>query len=255
MSPRGRRLLFLPSAFVVLIVLLAGLHRLPGFGHYAGPYGFVLNGVAVTERHATDVVAAVNFDYRAFDTLGEEFILFAAVVSTLLLLRAMRGEGEAEGVSTSRSESHAFGGASDALRGMALALIAAVIVFGGYVVAHGHMTPGGGFQGGVVLASGAFIVFLAGEYLAMERVAPHKLVEIGEAAGAAAYGLIGLGGLIFSAIFFKNFLALGKPGELLSAGTIPLSNIAVGIEVAGAFLLIWSEFLDQAIAIRSGESS
>ena len=250
MSPAGRRLLFVPSALGLLAILVAGLARLPGFGHYAGPYGFVLNGVGVGQRHATDLVAAVNFDYRAFDTLGEEFILFAAVVGVMVLLRAMRNEREEP--PRGRSEGHTFGGASDALRALALGLIAAMIVFGGYIVAHGHITPGGGFQGGVILASGAFLVFLAGEYVAMERVAPQTLVEVGEALGAAAYGLIGLGGLIFGGVFFHNFLRLGKPGELLSSGTIPLSNIAVGIEVAGAFLMIWSEFLDQAIAVRSG---
>ena len=249
MSPRGRRLLFLPAAAGLLAGLLAAVARLPAFGHYPGPYGFVLNGVAVTERHATDLVAAVNFDYRAFDTLGEEFILFAAVLGIVVLLRSMRGEREAP--SREASESHTFSGASDALRGLALAFVAMLVVLGGYIVGHGHITPGGGFQGGVVLAAAAFIVFLAGEYLAMHRVAPHTVVEVGEAAGAAAYGLIGLGGLIFASVFFKNFLDLGKPGELLSAGTIPLSNIAVGIEVAGAFLLIWSEFLDQALAVRA----
>jgi multicomponent Na+:H+ antiporter subunit B len=252
MSPRGRMLLFLPCGAGLLAGLLAALGRLPAFGHYPGPYGFVVNGVGVGQRHATDLVAAVNFDYRAFDTLGEEFILFAAVLAISVLLRSMRGEHEKP--STEASDSHTFGGASDGLRGFALAFIAAMIVFGAYVVAHGHMTPGGGFQGGVVLAAGAFLVFLAGEYVAMQRVAPHTLVEIGEAAGAAAYGLIGLGGLVFGSALFENFLDLGKPGELLSAGTIPLSNIAVGIEVAGAFLLIWSEFLDQAIAVRSGGS-
>jgi multicomponent Na+:H+ antiporter subunit B len=251
-SPRGRVLLFLPSAGGLLAILLAALHRLPAFGHYPGPYGFVLNGVGVTQRHATDLVAAVNFDYRAFDTLGEEFILFGAVIGVMVLLRAMRSERESP--ASEGSESHTFGGASDALRGFALVAIASALVFGGYIVSHGHVTPGGGFQGGVVLAAGAFIVFLAGEYLAMQRVAPHRLVEFGEAAGAAAYGLIGVGGLIFGSVFFENFLDLGKPGELLSAGTIPLSNIAVGFEVAGAFLLIWSEFLDQAIAVRSGGS-
>jgi multicomponent Na+:H+ antiporter subunit B len=252
-SPRRRMLLFLPCGAGLLAGLLAGLGRLPAFGHYAGPYGFVVNGVGVGQRHATDLVAAVNFDYRAFDTLGEEFILFAAVLGIVVLLRAMRGERVAH--HGDASESHTFGGASDALRGFALALIAMILVFGGYIVAHGHITPGGGFQGGVVLAAAAFIVFLAGEYVAMERLAPHRLVEFGEAAGAAAYAMIGLGGIVFGSVFFENFLDLGKPGELLSAGTIPLSNIAVGIEVAGAFLLIWSEFLDQAIAVRSGGGS
>jgi multicomponent Na+:H+ antiporter subunit B len=250
MSARGRLLLFLPSAAGLLALLLAGLGGLPAFGHYPGPYGFVLNGVGVTQRHATDLVAAINFDYRAFDTLGEEFILFAAVMGIMLLLREMRGERKAP--ASRAADDHVFGDASDALRGFALAFIATLIVFGGYIVAHGHLTPGGGFQGGVVLAAGVFVVFLAGEYVAMQRMAPHRLVEVGEATGAAAYGLIGLGGLIFATVFFENFLDLGKPGELLSAGTIPLSNIAVGIEVAGAFLLMWSEFLDQAIAIRSG---
>ena len=249
MSPRGRLVLFLPAAVGLVAVLIAGLAGLPGFGHYPGPYGFVLNGVATTQRHATDLVAAVNFDYRAFDTLGEEFILFSAVIGIAVLLRAMRNEGQAPAAEA--SESHTFGGASDALRGMALALVAALLVFGGYIVAHGHITPGGGFQGGVVLAAAAFMVFLAGEYVAMERVAPQRLAEVGEALGAAAYGLIGLGGLVFGSVFFENVLHLGKPGELLSAGTIPLSNVAVGIEVAGAFLMIWSEFLDQAIAVRS----
>lgn len=249
MSDRSRRMMFLPAALGLLALLIAGLARLPGFGHYAGPYGFVVNGVGVDQRHATDLVAAVNFDYRAFDTMGEEFILFAAVVATMLLLRAMRGERETP--SKDASGEHVFSGASDTLRAFALPFIAVLIVLGGYIVVHGHMTPGGGFQGGVILASGAFMVFLAGEHVAMKRVAPDRMVEFSEAAGAAAYALIGVGGLIFSGVFFKNFIALGKPGELLSAGTIPLSNIAVGFEVTGAFLLIWSEFLDQALVVRS----
>ena len=251
MSDRGRVLFFLPCAALVLVGLLLGLGGLPDFGHYAGPYGLVLDGVAVTERHATDLVAAVNFDYRGYDTLGEEFILFAAVVGIMVILRQLRGESESP--HTERADDHRFGGASDALRGFALAFIAALLVLGGYIVAHGHLTPGGGFQGGVIFASGAFMVFLAGEYVAMKRIAPHKLVELGEAAGAAGYGLVGLGGLVFAGTFFKNFLDLGKPGDLLSAGTIFLSSVPVAFAVAGAFLLIWSEFLDQALAIRSRE--
>ncbi|MFL5895709.1 MAG: MnhB domain-containing protein [Thermoleophilaceae bacterium] len=249
MSARGRLLLFLPSAAGLLFLLVDGLHRLPGFGHYPGPYGTVLNGVGVTERHATNLVTGVNFDYRAFDTLGEEFILFAAALGVVVLLRSLRGEGVA--ASRGRSEEHDFRGASAALRGTALALVAATLVLGGYVVAHGAITPGGGFQGGVILAGGAFLVFLAGEFVAMKRVAPHLLVEVAEAAGAAGFALLGVGGLVFSGIFLKNFLDLGKPGELLSAGTMPLVSISIGIEVAGAFLLVWSEFLDQAIVIRS----
>jgi len=59
--------------------------------------------------------------------------------------------------------------------------------------------------------------------------------------------MIGLGGLIFAGVFLKNFLPLGTPGQLLSAGMMPLNSIAVGLEVTGAFLLTWTEFLDQAL--------
>jgi len=246
-SPRGRMLLFLPSAAALLFLLIDGLHQLPGFGHYPGPYGYVLNGVGVSQRHATNLVTAVNFDYRAFDTLGEEFILFTATTAVVLILRHMRGEREQPGAADTRREN-----ASEALRGLALAFVAALIVLGGYVVVHGALTPGGGFQGGVVLAAGAFVVFLAGEVVAMKRVAPEKLLELGDAAGAAGFVLIGIGGLIFADVFLQNFLDLGKPGSLNSGGTIVLVSIAIGIEVAGAFLLVWTEFLDQAVLVRSG---
>jgi len=100
----------------------------------------------------------------------------------------------------------------------------------------------------VVLAAGPMAILLAGRYLAVKRVAPEWALEASESLGAAAYALIGLGGLIFAGVYFKNFLPLGTPAKLLSAGMMPLNSIAVGIEVAGAFLLTWTEFLDQALA-------
>jgi multicomponent Na+:H+ antiporter subunit B len=243
-------LLFLPSAAVLLFLLIDGLHGLPGFGHYPGPYGMVLNGVGVGQRHATNLVTAVNFDYRAFDTLGEEFILFTATTAVVMILRQMRGERERSQPADARRED-----ASEALRALALAFVAGLLVLGGYIVAHGAITPGGGFQGGVILACAAFVVFLAGEVIAMKRVAPDKLLEFGDAAGAAGFALIGIGGLIFAGVFFQNFLELGKPGSLNSAGTMALVSVSIGIEVAGALLLVWTEFLDQAFLVRAGESA
>jgi multicomponent Na+:H+ antiporter subunit B len=247
-SARGRTLLFLGSAGLLGAVLIVGFTHLPDFGHYRGPYGLVLNDLAVSERHATDVVTAVNFDYRAFDTLGEEFMLFAAAVGVMLLLREVRGE--AERPHGEEAEEHRFRGSSESLNALSLVLAGPLLVLGMYIVSHGHITPGGGFQGGVVVAAAPLLIFLAGGYLVLTRVAPHVAAEIVEAGGAAGYGLIGLGGLIFAGIFFTNFIDLGKPGTLLSAGTIPLSSIAVGFEVTGAFVLIWSELLDQALVIR-----
>jgi multicomponent Na+:H+ antiporter subunit B len=249
---KARLILFAVAAAGFGVVLIYGLSGLPAFGDYKGVYGNVIDGIGVTERHATDLVTALNFDIRGFDTLGEEFILFASVLGVVLILRQMRSEHDQP--SQHEGDEHTFSGASEALRALSLIVIPVILAVGVYIVVHGQITPGGGFQGGVVLAAGPLAVFLAGRYLRMKIVAPHTLVELGEAAGALGYALVGMGGLIFAGVFFKNFLPLGTPGHLLSAGQMDVASAAVGLEVSGAFLVAFSEFLDQAIAVQSSPS-
>jgi multicomponent Na+:H+ antiporter subunit B len=229
-------------------VLLIGLHGLPAFGHYHGVYGLVLDRVEPKLRHATDIVTALNFDIRAFDTLGEEFILFASVAGVALLLRQMRDEEQEE--RSQGIEDHRFAAASDGLRLTSLILIPLLVALGAYIVLHGALTPGGGFQGGVVLAAGPLAILLAGRYLSMKQVAPDWALEWLDSFGAAAYAMIGLGGLIFASVYLKNFLPLGTRDQLLSAGMMPLNSLAVGLEVTGAFLLTWTEFLDQDLLVQ-----
>jgi multicomponent Na+:H+ antiporter subunit B len=252
-SRAARLALFGVAAAGLGVVLVVGLAGLPAFGDYHGVYGQVLDGIGVTERHATDLVTALNFDFRAFDTLGEEFILFASVLGVVLILRQLRDEHERP--NQEQADEHEFAGASEALRALSLVLIPSLLALGVYIVVHGQITPGGGFQGGVILATGPLAVFLAGRYLRMRVLAPHTVIEIGDAIGAMGYGLVGLGGLVFVGIFFKNFLPLGIPGHLLSAGQIDVASVAVGLEVSGAFLVAWSEFLDQTILVRRGGES
>jgi multicomponent Na+:H+ antiporter subunit B len=133
-----------------------------------------------------------------------------------------------------------------------LGLLPGLIVIGVYIVVHGQLTPGGGFQGGVILAAGPLALFLAGRHLRTRFGAPHTLLEIGDALGAAGYALVGLGGLVFAGVLFRNFLPVGIAGHLLSGGQMDVASVAVGIEVAGAFLVVWSEFLDQAIIVDRG---
>jgi multicomponent Na+:H+ antiporter subunit B len=249
-SRRARLALFALAGSGFGVVLAIGMSGLPKFGHYVGVYGHAIDGFGVSLRHATDLITALNFDFRAFDTLGEEFILFGSVLGVMLILRELRGEQPQ--ISREESEEHAFGGASEALRALALGLIPSLIALAVYVIVHGQLTPGGGFQGGLILGSGPLSVFLAGRYLRMKRIAPDRVVELGEALGAAGYALLGLSGLVFAGIFFKNSLPLGTPGQLLSGGQIDVANVLVGVEVSGAFLVAWAQFLDQALLIRSG---
>jgi multicomponent Na+:H+ antiporter subunit B len=247
--------LFLVSACGLAAVLVIGFTGLPSFGHAHELTGALLNRTEPKLRHATDIVTALNFDIRAFDTLGEEFILFASVSGVALLLRRLRGE-EARRADTPGIEEHSFAGASDGVKLVSLILIPLLIAFGAYLVFHGQLTPGGGFQGGIVLAAGPLAILLAGRYLSMKRVAPKRVAESADAIGATAYALIGLGGLIFAGVYLKNFLPLGQTGQLLSAGMMPLNSVAVGLEVTGAFLMTWTEFLDQTmIGPPSGASS
>ena len=249
MSDRARLTLFGVSLAGLLALLVWGFAGLPDFGDFHGVYGQLLNRVAVPERSTTDVVTAVNFDYRGFDTLGEEFILFAAVIGVASILRTLRGER------IRRPDDDAAGRnvpeTSLLVRVTGLGLVAPTILVGIYIVAHGHQTPGGGFQGGVILATALLLTYLSADYMTMRAVGPTWVIELAEGLGAAGFALIGLGGLVFGSAFFENFLGKGTPGELPSAGTIPLSNAAVGLAVTGGFVFMLSEFLQQALTHRS----
>jgi multicomponent Na+:H+ antiporter subunit B len=244
-------MLFLVGAAGLGVLVLWAYAGLPDFGHYEGPYGDILNAVSVPERNITDVVTAVNFDYRGFDTLGEEFILFAAVIGVAILLRAQRDEEERE------ATEFAFGRSaprtSDAVRVVAITLVGPTVVTGLYIVAHGHLTPGGGFQGGVVLATALLLVYLAGEYVFLRRAAPLSLVEACEAIGGGGFAVIGLAGLVAGVAYMENVFPLGEVGRLNSAGTVPLINLSVGLEVAAGFVLILVEFLEQTLMVRLKE--
>jgi multicomponent Na+:H+ antiporter subunit B len=241
MSHHLRLCLFAPAGLVFSAGLLWGLHGLPAFGNYLGPYGKVINAVAVSERHLTNMATGVNFDYRAFDTLGEEYILFAAVTALALLLRQARGEIEDEPREYS-ADRRVLRSADDP-HWLGLLLIGATVVFGIYVVSHAHLTPGGGFQGGVILGTACLLAYLAVGYREFKVVSPKEMLELAEAAGAGGYALIGLATMLAGGTFLINALPLGQVGNLLSAGVVPVINLAVGVEVAGGFILVFTEFL------------
>jgi multicomponent Na+:H+ antiporter subunit B len=218
---------------------VTGLHK---FGGAESRYARVVAHSAKPQRSATNSVVVTAFDYRGFDTLGEEFILFISVVGVTVLLRTVRAEGkEAE-----QPEAPGPRG-SEAARWLGAALVGAVTVLGAYIVTHGHLTPGGGFQGGVILMAAIAAIFVGGEYVVLVSLRRSAtLMEIADAIGAAGFALIGFGGLVAVGTFFANFIAKGNSG-LLTGGMIPLANVAVGIEVAGALLMVLAELLDERL--------
>lgn len=249
MNHRMRTGLFLFGGLGFFCFYVWGLYGLPGFGHYPGPYGDIINALTVYQRHATDVVTAVNFDYRGFDTLGEEFILFTSVMGANLLLRKQKDDRE-EYPPLDRAEGRIVPPSSDAVRVAGLALVMPIVVFGLYTVTHGQLTPGGGFQGGVILASMPLIIYLCGDFNAFDRVTSHLLSEIAEAIGAGGYALTGLISVAFGLAFLTNFIPLGQTGDVLSGGTILVISVLTGIEVAAGLVVLMISFFHQALVYR-----
>ena len=241
MSHRLRTGLFLSSGSVLAALLGWAFAGLPAFGDYHGVYGRVLDRVSLGQTHSLSTIASVTFDYRGFDTLGEEFILFASVLGVALLLRKVRerdvdADRLAEGF--------------DAVRATGVVGVPVLFLLGLFVVTHGYLTPGGGFQGGVVLAAAIVLLALAVDYRAYRGVAPKQLDDLVEGLGAGAYVSVGLGGLVAGAAFLESFVPRGTIGQLTSSGTIGLLSWASGLEVAGATVLLVSEFLEELLARR-----
>jgi multicomponent Na+:H+ antiporter subunit B len=129
-------------------------------------------------------------------------------------------------------------------------LLPITLLIGVDVVVHGHLTPGGGFQGGVVLGTALHLLYLTGRYRTLERVRPVPLFDTGEALGTGAFAALGIAGLVAGAAFLTNVLPLGQFGALFSAGTVSLLSVAVGIEVASGVIVLLAKFLEQALRVR-----
>ena len=228
----------------VLVPALAGLGALfawaiaglPAFGDYRGPYGYVLNRIVVPLRHTTNVVMGTTFDVRGVDTMGEEFILYAAVVGATLLLRDETRSRQAER-RTRRLR-------SDAVRLAGVLMIGGGLLVGLWLIAFGYVTPGGGFQGGVVAAGAVLLLYLVGSHRDYRPFRDEHILDPLEGLGAGGYVMVGLAALASGTAFLTNLFGYGKTGTLLSGGSIALLNWTSALAVSCAMLLLFAEFLE-----------
>jgi multisubunit Na+/H+ antiporter MnhB subunit len=129
---------------------------------------------------------------------------------------------------------------SKIVRTVANQLILFILIFGLYVIVHGHLTPGGGFQGGAVIVSGVVMLLVAFNSKELKKSLRERLLSIMESSGALIF--IGLAFAGIGIVFFYNFLVgtpiFGRipasgpnPGDIWTGGFIPLMNLAVGLKV------------------------
>lgn len=196
------------------LMLLAAMQALP-FGHAPMQIGQDIVNKAVDQTGSYNIVTAILLAYRGFDTLGEVTILFvAATAAGLVLTGAARGDLQ-----------DAPGGFI--LRVGAELLFPFLILLGAYIILHGHLTPGGGFQGGAILAAAFFIPLLANPASKLN----HDTAAIVEGFAGVAFILIGLISLFGGSPFLVPLFGAGFPGTLWSAGSLPLLYIAIGLKV------------------------
>ncbi len=114
-----------------------------------------------------------------------------------------------------------------------------IMVFGIYMILHGHLSPGGGFPGGVVIASAFVLLTLSfGKEVAYQKLKKSS-ASVMESVGILIFLILAVLGIVFGGWFFLNFLPKGQPLRLLSAGFIPLCNIGIGLKVGGGIFAVF----------------
>lgn len=184
---------------------------------------------------APNVVTGILITLRGFDTLGEVAVLFMVAASVGLLLA-----GEAGEKATSRNSApNTIHGPSELVRNGAEVVLPLIFLFGAYVIMHGHLSAGGGFQGGAVVASGVMLIMLAYPSGSIN----HGFLSTTESLAGVFYVLIGIVGLAFGSGFLdSHILPRGDFGTLFSAGAIPLISALLGIKVGAELSVIIDRF-------------
>ncbi|MEO5343502.1 MAG: sodium:proton antiporter [Gammaproteobacteria bacterium SHHR-1] len=216
-------------AFVLLLLLALGaifLDLLLGFVPATE-----LNDTAryYAERSATDlgaanITTAIIVTYRGLDTLGEVTVLFltAAIVGLVLALGRRSGDGPQRQLPPT----------GELLTTGKNLLVPLILLLGVYVFVNGHLTPGGGFQGGAILASAILLILLTDP---LKRFSHGLIAAIESFSGLVFVGL-GLLGVALAGGFLDNrLLPIGTVGELFSAGVIPIIYSFIGLKVGAEF--------------------
>ncbi|HQO01565.1 MAG TPA: MnhB domain-containing protein [Spirochaetota bacterium] len=193
-----------------------------------------------TETGSNNVVSSIVFDYRGFDTLGEATVLFLVVTSISMLLSLLYKREDVDDYEF-RKPNEFPGDVSRIISYGSYLLYPLIITFGVYLVIHGHLSPGGGFQGGAVMASGTALL-LVSALITRHVHRTRRIFSFFESLGLTIFISMGFAGI--GTTFLYNFLANGSltlfgraipfgpnPGFLNSGGVLPVLSFAIGVEV------------------------
>ncbi len=191
------------------------------------------------ELGAPNVITGILLTYRAFDTLGEVAVLFMVAAGVGLVLTA-------SGKSSNAKSSHAGGKdaehktpASEIVQSATQIMVPLIAIFAAYIIMNGHISAGGGFQGGAVIASAVLLLLLANPSQALNNA----FLSITESLAGVLFVCVGIAGLIFAGGFLDNrVLPLGQFGAFFSAGAIPVLSVLLGVKVGCELAVILDRF-------------
>lgn len=249
MTPLWRLALFAVALAVLVPAVWHVAAALPPFGAPTEQYGAAVNALLPAARHVTNMVAAVNFDVRGFDTLGEESMLVCAVTGAVVLLRGTRGESMTD--RAGKIPGRAVAPRTDATVLVCRIAATLTLLFGLYMALHGTVTPGGGFQGGAIAGSSLMLLYLGEGYESWRRMVRSPALAVLEGGGAFVFVGAAAVPLLLGYALLQNVLPFGTPKDLYSGGLMVVVNCAVGVSVAGSFGLLLLEFMEET---RSPES-
>jgi len=225
-----RRIVSILLLVIVALGISLSLAKIP-FGVPKTKVGRHYINEGVKETGAVNIVTSVVVSYRGFDTLGEVTVLFIAAIGLGAVLTA-----------SGREKMRKTEPASLVLSTGCRVLFPLILVFGSYIFIHGHLTPGGGFQGGAIVASGFLLIYLGCRERRISRIASN----LAESLGGLIFVVIGLLGLVFGGYFLLNFLPKGTANTLFSAGVIPIIYIAIGFKVGSELASIIDNLIEES---------
>lgn len=231
------------AALTIISVLLVVVLDLPPFGRAGNPIQnevsdrYLFSGFQ--EGGAANLVADMILDYRAFDTLGESNVLFAAACTVLLLLREFT---DPEDRRLSRGDAALPASRDPVLRAAARLLVPVILLFGVYIILNGHLGPGGGFSGGTVMGAALILYQIAFGSELSSLFFTIRTFRVISASALGFYAVSKAWSFFTGANGLPSGISPGIPGSLLSGGLILPLNIAVGLVVCCTMYAFFSLF-------------
>jgi multicomponent Na+:H+ antiporter subunit B len=225
-----RKLIGIILLIIIGLGIFSSIQKIP-FGESKTKVGKYYIEKGKEETGASNIVTSVVVSYRSLDTLGEVTVLFLAAIGLGAVLATFQ-----------RKEKNKIEQASLILSTGCRFLFPLILLFGSYIFIHGHLTPGGGFQGGAIIASAFLLVYLG--------CRGKRINEVGaimtESLGGLTFVVLGLIGLAVGGHYFlSNYLPKGEFNTLFSAGVIPIIYIAIGFKVGSELAGVIDQLMEE----------